>query len=124
MPENVLALIIGAFLGAVFGGAGLVGTLMHYFKRYVDKKLTLEEEKSEQCIEYKTRKARIDQELQHAQGRLFYWLFRAIKDNHTNVEDLETAFIALKTAEGKKEELEQEIIIEYDQRQNNNRHRY
>lgn len=114
--------ILWAIFGTIFGGAGLFGILVHYLKRYIDKKLSDEETATKQCRDYKNRRAKIEQELQHAQSRVFAQLFAAIKANHVNIENLELAYAALRAAEDKKDELEQEIIIEYEQKQNRRRY--
>lgn len=53
----------------------------------------------------------IDDELQHANGRLFFWLYKAIiTGNHNG--DLEKAFERLQEVEQKKKDLDRRIIAE------------
>lgn len=113
----MLDIVLTALVSALIGGAGFTGLLIYYLKRYIDNKLYTEEAASKQCLDYKSRKAIIDREMQKAQGRMFYWIFDAIRTNHTSVDELEVAYICFKNAESKKDELEQEIILDYEQKQ-------
>ena len=62
---------------------------------------------------YKIRKTRCDERIQHAQGRMFFWINRAIETGSHNGE-LKAAFEELQAAEKEKKELEQQIIAAYE----------
>lgn len=57
------------------------------------------------------RRMKIDDELQHAYGRMFYHIKKFI-DTGAHNGDLEAAWTNLQAAEGKKKELDREIIVE------------
>lgn len=114
MKEIIIAVII-AFISALLGGSGLVGFTVYYIKRYIDKKLTESEKQIDEIRQYRLQKAKCDEKIQHTQGRLFFWLYKAVETGSHN-GDLKNAFTELQEAEDEKKELEREIIAMYEQK--------
>lgn len=110
MKEIVIALV-SAFLG----GSGLVGFTVYYIKKYIDKKLAENEKRAEEIRQFRLKKAKCDEKIQHAQGRMFFWLNKAVVTGEHN-GDLEKSFAELQEAEDEKKELEREIIAMYEQK--------
>lgn len=98
-------------IGAVIGGSGLVGLMFFFLRRYIEKKLTVSEEEEKKRKALRVRRMRIEDELHHAYGRLFFWLYRAITTGQHNGE-LKEAFKTLEDAEAKKKDFDREIIAE------------
>jgi len=115
--ERIVWIIVAAILGAIFGGAGFLGIMVYYLKRYIDKKLDAEQLASQKCLEYKARRARIAKDMQHAQGRLFYYFYNIIEANHPITDNLRVAFKNLQTVEEDLEQLNQEIVLDFEQKQ-------
>ena len=105
---------MSALVGAVVGGSGLVGLLFFFLRRYIEQKLGAVEAVNRNRLAIRRRRLQIDDELNHAYGRLFFWMHRAIVQGHHNGE-LEAAFRALEEAEAKKKDLDREIIAEMEQ---------
>lgn len=103
-----------AAASAILGGSGLVGFTVYYIKRYIDKKLIESEKRADEIQKYRIKKAKCDERIQHAQGRMFFWLFKAVVTGEHN-GDLENAYIELQNAESEKKELEHEILALYEQ---------
>ena len=87
---------------AVIGSGGVVGIMFKIAYRYLDKR---QKEKEERL--------RINDKIQHRQGRCFFWIYKAIVDGHHN-GDLESAFKDLQEAENEKKELDQRILAKHD----------
>ena len=104
--------LVAAGLTALVGGAGIVGLAMYYLRRYIDKKLADEENAASERVALRQRRLRVEDRLQHAYGRMFFWLHRAIVTGQHN-GDLEAAWTQLQRAEEEKKELDREIIAAY-----------
>lgn len=107
--------ILIAIGSALLGGSGLVGLTVYYLKRYIDRKLTEDEQRAEEIRQFRLQKAKCDERIQHAQGRMFFWINKAIETGNHN-GDLKKAFAELQEAEDEKKELERETIAMYDQK--------
>ena len=114
--------IVAAVVGAVFGGSGLTGLLFIYMRRFIDKRLDRREQveadrKVQQEKEDAKRKAQrlqrltIDAEMEHATGRLFFFVHKAIVTGQHN-GDLESAWEEYQAAENRKKALNRQIIVE------------
>lgn len=110
----MLDTVVVAIISGVFGGAGLAGLFGYFVKRYFDKKLGEEELKEKTFNAYRTRKAKLDRELQQAQYNVLCWMHRAIITGVHN-GDLQKAFDSLQKAEEAKDDLEQEILVSFEQ---------
>ena len=81
-----------ALVGTVFGGSGLVGLLFVFLRRFIDKRLE-------------------DRELEHATGRLLFYLHKAIVTGQHN-GDLAAAWQSYQDSEQRKKALDREILVE------------
>ena len=120
--EEVQILIVSGVIGAIVGGSGITGIVFYFIRRYIENKLnakdeaakTMEEQKqkeNEKKKEQRIKRMSVDDELQHCQGRLFFWIHKAIVTGSHN-GDLESAFQAYQEAEQKKKLLDREILAE------------
>ena len=89
--------IVAAVAGAIVGGSGLTGLLFVYMRRFIDKRLE--------------RREKEDEKLEHATGRLFFFVHKAIVTGQHN-GDLEAAWEEYQEAEKKKKALDREILAE------------
>ncbi|MDR1160162.1 MAG: hypothetical protein LBK69_06000 [Syntrophomonadaceae bacterium] len=105
MTNNVLQIIIAA----VLGGSGIIGIALYFIRRWLEQKLSASEEVRALRTQNRLLRARLEDELHHAQGRVLFWLHRAIVTGTPNGE-LEEAFNALQTVEGKIKEHDREIV--------------
>lgn len=101
--------LLTALILAVAGGSGIVGLMFFFIRRYLENRLKENEDEEKRRKEINIRRMRIEDELHHAYGRLFFWIHRAIVTQSHNGE-LEAAFRELQAAEQKKKDLDREII--------------
>ena len=104
-------------VSAILGGSGIVGIAVYYIRRYVDKKLDAEEKKAAERRQFLLRKAKCEEEMQHALGRWIFWVNRWIETGNHNGE-LREAYDEYQKAEKDKKELERDIIAQYEQKKN------
>lgn len=120
--EEIQILIISGVIGAIVGGSGLTGIVFYFIRRYLENKLNAKEELQKLADEkhsaeekkkkdQRIKRMSIDDELQHCQGRLFFWIHKAIVTGSHN-GDLEAAFTAYQDAEQKKKIFERELLAE------------
>lgn len=100
-------------LVAVIGSGGVVGIMFKVAYRYIDKKLAQKEIEDQEHQKEKEERLRINDEIQHAQGRCFFWIYKAIMTGEHN-GDLKSAFENLQNAENKKKELDQKILAKHN----------
>lgn len=105
--------IISLIAGALIGGAGLVGLIFAFIRRYIEKRLTKREDEDKKKREQRLNRIKTEDELIHCQGRLFFWMHRAITTGQHN-GDLEKAFENYQAAEKKRKDLDREIIAEHE----------
>ena len=99
------------FLDALI--SGLVSMFfLGYMKMYIDKKLAAAEKEKEKHEEYQRRRNIAHEELQHALGRLLFWLRHGLMKPPPNGE-LQEAWEAYTEAEAKCKAIDQEIIAEF-----------
>jgi hypothetical protein len=55
--------------------------------------------------------------MQHAQGRVFFQMYSVIEANHPVTDNLRVAFKNLQTVEDDLEDLNQEIVLDFEQKQ-------
>lgn len=105
--------ILTAVVAFLVGGGGVAGLMVYYLRRYIDKRLEDEETKAAERVEIRKKRMAVDDKLQHAYGRMFFWLHRGVVKPPPG-EELEEAFQALNAVEAEKKELDREIIAIYD----------
>lgn len=114
--------IVSGIIGTIVGGSGITGMVFFFIRRYIENKLKLKEDKAKaeelekkdeqhKRRELAVRRMKVDDELQHCEGRLFFWIHKAIVTGAHN-GDLEAAFDNYQKAEQAKKELDREIIVE------------
>lgn len=103
--------IVSAIVGALLGGAGLVGLLFAFIRRYIENKLIKKEDEDKRRREQRLKRIKAEDELMHCTGRLFFWMHKAIVSGEHN-GDLEKAFEAYQQAEKIRKDLDREIIAE------------
>lgn len=105
--------IVAAIVGAVVGGSGIVGLCFAYIRHFIDKRLAQREAEDEKQCSQKVRRLTIQDEWEHATGRLFFFVHKAIVTGQHN-GDLEDAWEKFQQAEAKKKALDREIIVEHE----------
>jgi hypothetical protein len=93
----------------IIGGSGVVGIALYFVRRWLERKLTTNEQVKEIRAANRLRRARLEDELHHAQNRMLFWLHRTIVTEERN-GDLEASFAALTAVEEKIKEHDREII--------------
>lgn len=105
--------VITSLIVSILGGSGVVGLFFGLFKKYLEEKLSSAEKKRT------IRQAKLQEreialsELRHAQGRVLFWLKKALKDNYINGE-LDKAYASYEAAEEKIKSLDRDIIASYN----------
>lgn len=103
--------IVTAIVGAVFGGAGIVGLVFAYVRHFIDKRLADRDKEDAKRRETRLRRLTIEDEWYHAAGRLFFFINKAVETGQHN-GDLKRAFEQFQDAEAKKKALDREILAE------------
>ena len=109
MIDSLLAVAIGA----VVGGAGFVGLIFYFIRRYIDNKLNDRDRDTKKRREQQIRRLKIEYEMEQATGRLLFWMFKAIDTGHHN-GDFREAWTKYRTAEEKKKELNREVLVDHE----------
>lgn len=109
--EEIQILVVSGVVGAVVGGSGIVGLLFYFIRKYIEDRLSGKEAEDKRKKEQRIKRAAVDDELQHCQGRLFFWTYKAIVTGQHN-GDLDKAFSEYQIAEQKAKALDREIIVE------------
>ncbi len=101
--------IVSVFLTALLGSGCIFGFFIHYLQKYIDGKIDARKEVEEKKKETKIKRNKIEDEMQHAEGRLFFWIVKAIETGEHN-GDLRQAYQNFQSAEQKSKDLDREII--------------
>lgn len=102
---------MAAVIGAVVGGGGIVGLVFYFIRSYIDKKLSVREQETKKRRDLQIRRLKIENEMEHATGRLFFWMHKAVTTGKFN-GDLDAAWEKYRAAEEKKKELDREILVQ------------
>lgn len=108
-PEDIKTIIISACVG----GAGFVGIIFYFLKRYIDKMLNKKEAEEEKKRKNRINRTAYNDALQHAQGRLLFWLYKAIVNGVHNGE-LDSAFHDFEKAEKQIKDHDRKIVAEQE----------
>ena len=103
---------INALPGALVS-ALISGLLIHYLKRYFDKRLEGAERRQKTKLEIKRKRSEAEQRRRRAEGRLLFWLHHAVTKPPPNGE-LEAAWEDYQEAEEAQKEIERSILAEYE----------
>ena len=114
--NEVKWLIVSSIVGGCLGGSGIAGLFFYFLKRYIEKKLQKVEDDADSRLRTRIARMKIDDELHHAYGRLFFWLYKAVITQKHNGE-LEKAFLTLQGVEEKKKDLDRQIIAQAENEQ-------
>lgn len=109
--EEIRILVVSGTVGAIVGGSGITGLLFFFIRSYIEKKISEREADERRKRELKIKRMIIDDKLRHCEGRLFFWLHKAIVTGNHN-GDLKKAFDEYQEAEIERKELDREIIVE------------
>lgn len=104
--------IAEVLITAVIGSGGVMGVFFFVFRYYIERKLKEREKKEDEQLSVKLERIRVNDRLTHCYGRLFFWMYKAIVDNHHN-GDLDNAFKELQEVEEEKKELDRKILAEH-----------
>lgn len=105
--------ICTVIISSIAGGAGIVGLVFYFVRRYLEQTLDRREAEETKRRENKVRRASYNDALQHAQGRLLFWLYQAIIKGEHNGE-LEQAFENFQGAEQRIKDHDREIIAQQE----------
>ncbi len=106
--------VIKIILSALIGGSGLCGVVFLFVRHYIEKRLTAREEAEEKDQEIRRRRTIINDKIQHANGRLLFWIVKAIETGEHN-GDLAKAFEDLQEAEEEGKTLDREILAMHEE---------
>lgn len=109
--DEIQILVVSGIIGAIVGGSGITGMLFFFIRRYIEGKLGERDAEERKKIQQKMKRMIVDDKLQHCEGRLFFWLHKAIVTG-THNGDLERAFDDYQEAEKERKALDREIIAE------------
>lgn len=106
---------IEIIVSILFGSCGLGGIFIYLIKRSIDKKLDKVDKEVCETAEVKRRKALAENMLLHAQGRVLFWMHRAIVTGQHN-GDLQKAWEEYENAEQQNKDIQREIIAHFDEK--------
>jgi len=109
----VIDSLLAVAIGAVVGGAGFVGLIFYFIRRYIDNKLNDRDKETKKRRDQQIRRLKIEYEMEHALGRLLFWMYKAIVNNHHN-GDFQEAWTKYRAAEEKKKELNREVLVDHE----------
>lgn len=96
----------------LLGSGGILGIIVTYLKRYIDKRLEANEKEAEVRLKNKMKRLKVEDQLYHAYGRCLFWLNHAVTKPPPNGE-LAEAMEELNAAEEAKKDLDREILAQY-----------
>lgn len=105
--EEIVTIIVSAILG----GTGITGTIFVFLRRYIEKVIDRRETDEEKRRENRIKRNAYNDELQHAQGRLLFWMYQAIVKGTHNGE-LTQAFDNFQAVDKKIKEHDRKIVAE------------
>lgn len=107
--SEVATIIISSFVG----GAGITGIVFYFIRRRLERMLDRREEEEGRRRENRIKRASYNDALQHAQGRLLFWLYQAVTKGEHNGE-LVQAFENFQAAEQRIKDHDRSIVAEQE----------
>ncbi len=105
--------VVTIIVSSVVGGAGIVGIVFYFVRRHLEQMLDRREEEERRRRANRIKRASYNDALQHAQGRLLFWLYQAvIKGNHNG--ELTQAFEDFQAAEQRIKDHDRSIVAEQE----------
>ncbi len=105
--------VVAVIVSSAVGGAGIVGIVFYFIRRHLEQMLDSREAEERKKRESRIKRASYNDALQHAQGRLLFWLYQAIvKEEHNG--ELEQAFENFQEAEKRIKEHDRHIVAEQE----------
>jgi hypothetical protein len=114
--HEAVVLILTTVISTIIGGSGIVGIAFYFIRKRMEQKLDSKESEQQKRKAQRIQRIKVEEELQHCEGRLFFWVHKAIVTGQHN-GDLEAAFEAYQEAEQAKKDLDREVLAEneYDE---------
>ena len=112
--EDLVKQIIAIVLAAFLGGSGIAGILFYFARRSLEKKLEEAEKKSAARRAMKIKRFQNEDEWQHANGRVIFWLYNQAMGSDSR-DHLKDAFDELQHVEAQKKELDRQALAELEQ---------
>lgn len=106
--------VVQMVLSALIGGSGICGIVFLFIRHYIEKRLSVREEREKKDEELRKKRRKINDRIQHAQGRTLFWLVQAVDPEQEN-KNLIGSFQNLQTAEEEGKDLDRDILAEHDE---------
>lgn len=106
--ETIMVTVLGSF----FGGAGLVGLVVAYIRRFIDKKLQTRDEINAKRRAQRTKRLNAEDALERANGRLLFYVYKAVSESSGDHEELKAAWAEYQEVERQVKAVEREILVE------------
>ncbi len=110
---EIFSEIMKILITSLIGGAGIAGLVVYFVRRRLEKMLDRREAEDSRRRENRIVRAAYNDALQHAQGRLLFWLYQAIIKGEHNGE-LEQAFENFQEAERKIKDHDRKLVAEQE----------
>lgn len=108
MHDFATQTIISAIIALLINGMAL-----YFIERYFDKRAAAEESLAQKRDEQRKERIMAESERRHAEGRLFFWLYKGVTKPPPNGE-LDAAMQDYEDVENKQRTIEQAIIADFD----------
>ncbi len=106
--------IVQIALSALIGGSGICGIVFLFIRHYIERRLSFREEREKKDEELRKKRRKINDRIQHAQGRTLFWLVQIVDPDQENA-NLITSFRDLQKAEEESKDLDRDILAEHDE---------
>ena len=110
--DEFLAACLAAVPGVVVS-ALISGLLLYYIRAYIDNKLREDEEHRKKEQQLRLQRSQLEKKRCRAEGRLLFWLHRAIVSPPHNGE-LDKAMEDYQAVEDEQKALDQKILAEFE----------
>ena len=107
--------IVQIVLSALIGGSGICGMVFLFLRHYIEKRLSVREERERKDEELRKRRRKINDKIKHASGRVLFWLVEQVDQSGDANSNLRKSFADLQRAEEEGKDLDREILAEHDE---------